>query len=168
MKNLVIVSLVSLSACFINAQSMLGKGGKQVNAGVGLSSWGIPVYAGMDFGVHPDISVGFEGSYRSYKEHWKFDDRKYRHSIMGFSGNVNYHFNTLLNIPKEWDLYAGANIGFYVWNSSSDYPGDHTSGLGLGGQLGIRYYFNEKFGLNLEGGGGNAFSGGKFGISIIL
>jgi outer membrane immunogenic protein len=40
--------------------------------------------------------------------------------------------------------------------------------LGLGIQVGGRYYFNEKFGLNLEFGGGNYVSGGKFGISLKL
>jgi outer membrane immunogenic protein len=48
----------------------------------------------------------------------------------------------------------------------NDYPGSHTSGVGLGAQLGGRYYFSDKFGINLEVGGGNAFSGGKFGISV--
>jgi len=40
--------------------------------------------------------------------------------------------------------------------------------LGIGGQIGGRYYFTEKFGVNLEFGGGNAYSGGKLGISIKL
>lgn len=165
MKNLVCCIFLTVVSGYTISQSMLGKGGKQLNAGFGLSSWGLPVYVGLDFGVHPDVSVGFEASYRSYKEHWKFDDKRYTHSVMGLSGNANYHFNSILNIPQEWDLYAGLNIGFYVWNSSADYPGDHTSGLGLGAQIGVRYYFNERFALNLEGGGGNAFSGGKFGIT---
>ena len=87
-------------------------------------------------------------------------------TITGISGNGNYHFNRILGIPSNWDFYAGLNLGFYVWNSSSDYPGDHNSGLGLGAQVGGRYYFNNKFGLNLEFGGGNAFDGGKIGVSI--
>jgi hypothetical protein len=35
-------------------------------------------------------------------------------------------------------------------------------------QVGGRYYFTEKVGINLEVEGGNAFSGGKFGLSIKL
>ncbi len=27
----------------------------------------------------------------------------------GLSFNGNYHFNTVLEIPKDWDLYAGLN-----------------------------------------------------------
>ena len=47
------------------AQSPIGKTGKQFNCGVGLSGIGVPVYFGLDFGVHPDITVGPELSYRS-------------------------------------------------------------------------------------------------------
>lgn len=148
------------------SQSPIPKGSAQLNAGVGLSEWGIPFYVGFDFGVHEDITVGGEFSFRSFEENWK--QNKYKHSIMGFSGNGNYHFNRILNIPQNWDFYAGLNIGFYVWESPNAYPGSHTSGLGLGGQVGGRYYFNDKLGLNLEFGSGNAFSGGKFGLSIKL
>lgn len=145
------------------AQSMLGKGGKQLNAGFGLSSWGLPVYVGMDFGVHQDISVGFEASFRSYRH--RYASAYYNHSILGFAGNANYHFNTLFHMPQEFDLYAGINVGFYVWNSPNDYYGPSSTGLRLGGQIGFRYYFNEQFAINLEAGGGKALSGGKIGIT---
>ena len=148
------------------SQSPIEKGQNQLNLGVGLSGWGVPFYLGIDHGVHPDITIGGELSYRAYRENYKKE--YYNHSILGVSGNANYHFNSVLNIPSDWDLYAGLNIGFYNWSSPNDYYGDHTSGLGLGGQVGGRYYLNNKVGLNLEFGGGNAFSGGKFGVSVKL
>lgn len=146
---------------------MLGKGDKQLNLGVGLSSWGIPLYGGMDFGVHRDISVGGELTYRTYKEKW-FKDTYYSHSIIGIAGNGNYHFNTLLSLPRKFDLYAGLNLGFFIWSSPKDYPGSGTGGLDAGIQIGFRYYFNNKIGINLEAGSGNAFSGGKVGVTIVL
>jgi outer membrane immunogenic protein len=158
-----VIAFIAISSMGLFAQSPVGKGGKQLNAGVGLSEWGIPVYVGLDFGVHQDITVGIEGSFRSYKDDWH--NNHYRHTIFGFSGNGNYHFNRILNIPKAWDFYAGLNLGFYLWHSSpDDYDRDYSP-LGLSAQIGGRYYFNNNFGLNLEFGGGNAFSGGKFGIS---
>lgn len=169
MKKIYLVILLSLIICSsltIDAQGPIVKGQSQLNMGVGLSSWGAPVYIGMDFGVHKDVTLGFELSYRSYYN--RYNDYRYKHDIFGFSGNANYHFNSLLQIPSNWDFYAGINIGFYHWNSSNDYPGGYKSGLGVAGQLGFRYYFNERFGINLEFGGGNAFSGGKFGISLRL
>ncbi len=148
------------------AQSPLSKGSKQVNAGVGFSGWGVPIYAGMDFGVYKDITVGFEGSFRSYSQ--KFGTMTFKSSIFGISGNGNYHFNSLIGIPSEWDVYAGLNLGYYFWSTSSNYAGTGASGLGLGAQVGGRYFFKNNFGVNLEFGGGNAFSGGKFGITYIF
>ncbi|MDO9511227.1 MAG: hypothetical protein Q7J34_05680 [Bacteroidales bacterium] len=142
------------------SQSPLPVGKTQLNLGVGLSEWGVPFYIGLDFGVIKDITMGVEVSYRSY------NDKHYNHNIMGFSGNGNYHFNSLLNIPSRWDFYAGLNLGFYVWSSPDAYSGNHSSGLGLGGQIGGRYFLTNKVALNLEFGGGNAFSGGKFGLTI--
>jgi hypothetical protein len=73
-----------------------------------------------------------------------------------------------LKIPRNWDLYAGMNIGYYVWSSPYDYYGNYRTGLRPGIQVGGRYYFTDKVGLNLEFGSGIAFSGGKFGLSIKL
>mgnify|MGYP000985154404 CR=1 FL=1 len=164
-KHLLTVSFLLLSN-FIFSQSPIAKGESQVNAGIGLSSWGVPVYVGLDYGVHPDISIGGELSYRSYND--KYDNISYDHSVIGISGNGNYHFNRVLEIPSKWDLYAGLNLGFYIWNSPDGYEGSHSTGLGLGAQIGGRYFFSDKIGINLEFGGGNAFSGGKLGLTFKL
>lgn len=166
MKKLFLLTAAIFTFHTVKAQCPINKGQAQLNAGFGFSSWGIPVYVGMDYGVHKDVTVGGEASFRSYRGNW--NNNKYRHSVLGFSANGNYHFNHLLEIPLEWDFYAGANLGFYIWNSPDDYDGDSVSGLGLGIQVGGRYYFNDKMGINLEFGGGNAFSGGKIGVSVKL
>ena len=164
MKKLILTAIVLMTNVQLFAQGPLPKGSKQFNAGVGLSGWGVPVYLGMDFGVHPDISVGGELSFRRHSN--KIAGFRYHHNITGISGNANYHFNRLLEIPSKWDVYAGLNLGFYIWSSPDEYKGSESSGLGLGAQIGGRYYFNDKIGINLEFGGGNAFAGGKFGVSI--
>jgi len=167
MRKLSLVLLLSIFAVIaVNAQAPLVKGQKQVNAGVGFSGWGIPIYAGMDFGVYKDITVGFEGSFRTYTDRWAGEN--YHHTIFGFAGNGNYHFNRILNIPSNFDVYAGLSLGFYIWSSSSNYEGSGSSGLGINAQVGGRYFFTKNFGLNCELGGGNAFSGGKFGITYIF
>lgn len=166
MKKQIFFILLIVATATTFAQNPIGKGQKQFNAGLGFSSWGLPIYLGMDFGVHQDITLGGELSFRSYNE--KYFNHSYSHTIIGISGNGNYHFNRILKIPSEWDFYAGLNVGFYIWSSSSDYHGGNASGLGLGGQIGGRYYFSKKLGLNIEFGGGNAFSGGKIGISVKL
>jgi outer membrane immunogenic protein len=165
-KNILLVSVFALFSLTPYAQSPLPVGKAQFNAGVGLSGWGVPIYAGIDYSVHKDITIGGEFSFRSYRENWKND--YYRHGIIGISGNGNYHFNTLLKIPRNFDFYAGLNVGFYSWASPNGYNGDHNSGIGLGAQVGGRYYFTNKVGINLELEGGDAFSEGKFGVSIKL
>jgi hypothetical protein len=161
---LTIVLLVLTSAIY--AQHSIHRGTVQLNTGVGLSSWGIPIYVGLDFGVSNDITLGGEVSFRSYHEDWA--NNSYNQSLIGISGNGNYYFNRILKIPANWDFYAGLNLGFYIWNSPNGYHGPHSSGLGLGVQAGGRYYFTPKFGINLELGGGNSFSGGKFGMTFNL
>jgi hypothetical protein len=166
MRKFFLTSVLLFSSVVIFAQSPIAKDQLQFNAGVGFSSWGVPFYFGLDYGVHEDITLGGEVSFRSYRERWSGDD--YNHTVLGISGNGNYHFNRILEIPRNWDFYAGLNLGFYIWNSPDKYEGSHTTGLGLDAQIGGRYYFTNKFGINLEFGSGNAFSGGKFGISLKL
>ena len=143
---------------FANAQAPLEEGGIQLNAGFGASSWGTPVYVGLDFGVAPNITVGGELSFQSY------NDGGYKNNIFGIQANGNYHFNEVLDIPSEWDFYAGANLNYYNWSTPAGYPGN-ADNLGLGLQVGGRYFFTDNFGLNLQLGGGNVTSGGKIGIT---
>ena len=166
MKKLLLLSTFVLIAGFAFSQNPMPVGKSQLNLGVGLSGWGVPIYIGLDHGVHKNITIGAEVSFRSYNEKWR--NNRYRHNITGISGNANYHFNNALEISKKWDLYAGLNLGFYVWTSPDNYDGNNNSGLGLGAQIGTRYYLSNKVGLNLEFGGGNAFTGGKFGVTIKL
>ena len=157
-----IILLLIITVLSANAQSPLAKGNKQLNAGVGFSGWGVPIYAGMDFGVYKDITVGFEGSFRSYSVY------NYKFSIFGIVGNGNYHFNSLLNISSQWDVYAGLSLGYFIMSNPNGYQGNVSSGIGLNAQIGARYFFKNNFGVNLEFGGGNTFSGGKFGITYIF
>lgn len=173
MKNLILAVAFVLISGLTFAQNRVviershPSGGNQLNLGVGLSEWGIPIYIGFDHYVSQDVTLGAEFSYRNYNNyHW--NNYYYDRSIMGFSGNANYHFNSVLNIPSNWDFYAGLNIGFYTYGGTEpiNYDGPHNSGLSLGGQIGGRYYLSNRVGLNLEFGGNNAFRGGKFGLTI--
>lgn len=159
----VILSLALLAGFTASkAQGSLEKGKAQINAGLGFSSWGIPVYAGFDYAVSKNITIGAEGSYRSY------DNIGYKFSIIGVSGNANYHFNELFDLPKKMDLYAGLNLGYYIYNTPNGYGGASLSAFGISGQAGFRYFFTNKIGGNLEFGGGNATSGGKIGLTFKL
>jgi outer membrane immunogenic protein len=142
----------------MNAQNTI-KGKTQLNAGIGLSEFGFPIYLGLDFGVHPDISLGIEGSYRRHT------NSNFNANLLGIGGNINYHFNSLFKIrDSHWDVYAGATLAYWFWNWDNNFPGSNASGVGLAGQVGGRYFFNPKWAINLELGGGT-LSGGKLGLT---
>jgi len=165
MKKNILSILLCLTALSSFAQSPLEVGKLQLNAGVGTSGWGTPVYIGLDYGIHKDITLGGELSYQSYN----YGANKYKSSILGINVNGNYHFNRILDIPSKWDLYAGLGLNYYIWNyDNNQYKYDNASDFGLGAQIGARYFFTNKFGINLELGGGNATNGGKIGITYKL
>lgn len=149
-KFLAIVAVVVLSFGAAQAQNPIPSGTKFLNIGLGFSNHGVPVGVGMDFGIGHDFSLGFDATHR-----FNYDNANW-----GLAGNVNYHFNRILNIPSCFDFYAGANVGAKFGNSDS--------GLDLGLQVGGRYFFTDKFGINLQFGGGNNFSGGKVGVTFKL
>lgn len=164
MKKVILSMAFALISVFAFSQHSHSDGRTQLNVGVGMSDWGVPLYVGFDSYISNDVTLGAEFSYRSYRD--DYQSVSYHHNIMGFSGNANYHFNSLLELSDKWDLYAGVNLGFYSWSSPDNYGGHNNSGLGLGGQFGGRVYLTNRLGLNLEFGGGNAFSGGKLGVTI--
>ena len=71
-------------------------------------------------------------------------------------------------MPSKFNFYAGASLTYYIWNyddyNKNPHP-DNTS-LGLGLQVGGRYFFTDKFGINLELGGNTGTSGAKFGVTF--
>lgn len=143
-----IVLLTVLWSISAFGQSPIGKGGRQLNMGVGLYSRSVPLYVGMDFGVHEDITVGPQFGV----------DLAFNY--FSIAGRGDYHFNTLMGIPRDWDFYAGLNLGFAAGIGNDDF-----SPLDLGIQIGGRYYWNSQWAVNLEFGGGSNLSGGRFGVS---
>jgi hypothetical protein len=140
------------------AQSPIAPGEKQLNAGFGISTWGLPVYVGVDFGAAKDFSLGGVVSYRGYSD--GFGD----YSIMTFGFNGNYHFDSMLDLSRDWNVYGGLTLGYYLWTTPNGYNGNRSSGLGLDAQIGTRYFFSKSFAANLELGGGT-IGGGKLGIT---
>lgn len=166
-----LISAIVLFVSYCKAQAPIQEGEIQINAGFGLSNYGLPVYGGAEFGIGNNISVGGEISYRGYNN--SYATYKWKHSITTFAAIGNYHFNELLEIPSNWDAYAGLSLGYASWSTkldgagSIDYTGSGSSGLYIVGQIGGRYFINDNFGINLELGGGN-YSGGKIGITLKL
>lgn len=148
---------ITVTATF--AQNQIGKAKFQLNGGVGLSSWGFPIYGGIDCNLVKNISFGAEISYR---QKVKKSDEFY--IVKGLSANGNYHFGKIFGLPQTVDIYGGVNLGFFQWNK-----GILTSDMwNTGVQIGARYFFKNNLAINMEAGTGNAFSVGKLGLTCIL
>jgi hypothetical protein len=149
------LALVAFFFCCLSpifGQYALSTGKMQFNGGISFSGIGWLI-AGVDYGFEKNISIGGElsvgtsarglGSYSS---------------VFGLNANANYHFVELLELEDIFDVYAGLNLGVYT----------DIALIGLGGQIGGRYYFKKNMAVNVELGGGNVFRGGKVGLSILL
>lgn len=163
MKKLFLIVALAAVTSTIFAQGTLQEGELQANAGLGFSSWGIPVIVGVDYGFTDEISLGGELSYRrkSFSNHLV----NYSHTGIGLLAVGNYHFNNLLELPSPWDVYGGVSLGFYFGSTSNDsykYNDGNTFGFRI--QTGGRYFFTDQWGVNLELGTGS-FTDGKFGVT---
>jgi hypothetical protein len=147
-----LLAFIAITTLAMAQSAPLSKGEKQLNFGLGFGS-GLPAYFGMDFAVHDDITLG--GTLGVNLDGFDY---------LSIAGRGDYHFNRIIGIPSEWDFYAGLNLGFVT--GLNDYTG--TSGLDLGAQVGGRYYWNDKWGINLEAGGGMINYGGKVGLTMKL
>ena len=168
MKKIILIIAFGFISNSLFAQVPLKNGEAQLNAGVGLSGWGVPVYVGLDFGVGNNWTLGGQLSFQTDDN--DYHGNHYHDSAIGIGFNGNYHFNSLLNIPSKFDFYGGASLTYYIWDYDDydhDSHPDNTS-LGLGLQVGGRYFFNKKVGINLELGGNTGTSGAKLGLTFKL
>lgn len=142
------IILVSSGLFAQEGEAPLSKGDMQINFGLGFSNWGLPVYGSLDIAVHDDVTIGPEISVI-------FDSNVV---YFGAVARGDYHFNRIIGIPPEWDFYAGGSLGFRA---------GHDFNALFGVQVGGRWYWDERWALNVELGGGSFF-GGHIGVSFKL
>lgn len=117
----------------------------QTTLGVGISNYGAPQSLGLDYGLFRDISLGMEFSNRYSNETFK----KFR--IIGCQANLNYHLNHLFKIYDEhWDLYLGGQFNYWFVTENVKKIEADSAVMGFGGQVGMRYFFNDHFAINTE------------------
>ncbi|MBN2615754.1 MAG: hypothetical protein JXR71_08685 [Bacteroidales bacterium] len=114
-----------------------------------------PVYAGVDFTVQDNITVGPVVTYD-----WSYYDSNLGEFRAAFnlSGKADYHFGTILGLPEQWDLYGGVRVGVGFGSKTR-----LLSGVEIGG----RWFWNDKWGLNVESVYGN-YWGGNVGVTMKL
>ncbi|MBW3546466.1 MAG: porin family protein [Bacteroidetes bacterium] len=169
-KRIFLLTLMSGCSCFAFGQGFQpGDGFKQINFGVGVSTWGVPIYVGMDFGVSNYITIGPRLSYRSHSEGFGGNDFDYTIFNLGFRGD--YHYGShIFDLPSQLDLYGGATLGYSVWSADFDNVTGYNSEdsrVYLALQAGARWYFNDRWAVNAELSGGS-LSGLDIGLSYKL
>ena len=142
MKRLVFSAMIVLFAYSANAQAQ-----KYLNFG-GL---GTGLYAGIEFPVASAITIGPQVSCNYNFDYW----------VLAAKGN--FYFDELFELNSDWDVYAGANVGYRL--DGSDNNDNNGDGFNWGAQIGARWFWSEKWGLNAEFGGGSGVIGG-LGVTV--
>ncbi len=122
-----------------------GQAQKQLNIGFIGASLEIPVASAIT--VAPTVFTNLNLSYLT----------------LGVKGN--YYIDELISLNPAWDIYGGLNAGYgvYIGNDVAV-----KSGLGLGGQIGARWFWNEKWGVYAEASGGGLGVGAGLGVTMKL
>lgn len=126
-----VLGILALSTNQLSAQAA-----KYLNIG-GL---GTGLYASIEFPVGSLITVAPQ-----FSTDYSFD--KFVISAKG-----NFYFDDIFGVGSEWDVYAGANVG---WRLESN-----NDGAAWGIQIGGRWFWSDKWGINAEFGGGSGVLGG--------
>lgn len=156
---LVSIFLLTIVIQSVSAQR-IDKNGTQLITGVGFSEYGVPIYAGVDYGILKNMTIGGDISYRSYNMN------SAKLNLIAFNTNFYYHFNSVIK-SKKVDLYLGPSSTYYLWLWDSNYRGDKLSNLGFAGNIGLKYFLSQSLAIQSELNLG-FISGVKFGISANL
>ncbi len=130
----------------------------------------------MEFGIHDYVGLGFQTGFggggpvagRGWRGRWYWYDGYYNGSInLPIAIFANFHFYQLIADKTgkdihadKLDIYGGINLGTGVGFLFYD-DGTLVTPLAFGGfHAGVRYFFTEKFGANLEVGYGKQIVNG--------
>ncbi len=146
MRKLVIVAFMIIVGNSLFAQAV-----PQLNFGLGFNSGGgIPIYVSYDFPINNDISIA------------PLVQTDFNLDWITLGARGDYYFDRLLELPSDWDVYGGANLGYNIF--FRDYG---TNDLELGLQVGGRWRWNDMWALNLELAGGTSY-GTKLGVTVSI
>jgi hypothetical protein len=155
------------------AQVRLESGGRWdlINAGLGMSTRGLPVFAGVEQTVDDHISVSLMASFQSDRENGAAG--MWSHQYYGVALQGHYHFIQLA--PPPFDLFAGLTLGWhahrYRWAGAGPAPGTYDGsaigGTNLSGHIGGRYTYKDMTFL-VQMDGGTLMSGFLVGVSFPL
>lgn len=146
MRKMTLLFVFALSFSFA---SVFAQARKELNFGYLGINYEIP--------IHKDITIA-PGAATNSNIDW-----------LNVGVKANYYFDNLFGISNAaWDVYGGANAGYAFWIGD-----DHDNGKGndddfdIGGQVGVRWFWNDKWGVYVEAAGGST-SGFSPGIGLTV
>ena len=130
--------------CF--TANTFGQARSELNFGLIGANYEIP--------VHEDITIA-PGAGTNFDLDW-----------LTIGVKANYYFDNLFELTDDaWDVYGGVGAGYAIYNGDSGKDSDFDLGLHVGG----RWFWNDKWGLYLEFGGGNTQGAtGGLGVTVKL
>ena len=126
--------------------NVFGQARSELNFGLVGVNYEIP--------VHEDITIA-PGASTNINLDW-----------LTLNVKANYYFDNLLELTDEsWDVYGGAGAGYAIYNGNDN----EDSGFDIGLHVGGRWFWNDKWGVYLElGGGSTQGATGGLGLTIKL
>ena len=159
MKKIIITLAIACASLFsINAnaqETALAQGDNLISATVGFGNFTV-----SNIGV-PPVAVSYERIVSEFGGKWSigvggfggFFTQKYEGSIHNFGGSVCAQGNVHFCPTEKWDIYAGLGLGYVGYTTANRSVSVHVDGFAWTPELGARYFFSEKFGVNLQFGG---------------
>lgn len=146
MKKLVIAFAMVFLGSTAFAQAWNGKGDQKIQIGLNGYGYGTGITGTYDYGIANLISIGAGANifFDGYK------DNNEDNNVFLF-GRLGVHLQEPLGLPEKWDIYPGINLGVL------------GKDFGIGGYVGVRYFFTSKVGMYLEVG-----NNGSIGVSLNL
>ena len=135
---------VLICACF--TASVFGQARSELNFGLIGANYEIP--------VHSDITIA-PGASTNFNLDW-----------LTLNVKANYYFDKIFGLSDEaWDVYGGIGAGYAIYNGN----GSKDSGFDAGLHVGGRWFWNDKWGVYLEFGGGSTQGAtGGLGLTVKL
>jgi hypothetical protein len=108
--------------------------------------------ANYEIPIHEDITIA-PGASTNFDLNW-----------LTVHVKANYYFDNLFGLTDEaWDVYGGAGGGYAIYNGNNNKDNDFDLGLHVGG----RWFWNDKWGVYLEFGGGST-QGATGGVGLTV
>ena len=126
--------------------NVYGQARKELNFGLIGVNYEIP--------IHKDITIA-PGVSTNTNLDW-----------LTFNARANYYFDSLFGITDSaWDVYGGVGAGFATYNGDDD----DDDGFDIAAHAGARWFWNDKWGVYAELGGGSLQGAtGSVGVTVKL